>query len=153
MDTLLFKKESKLSNYYICKVIYNNIEFNSSEAAYQSQKFCDINMQLRFVGLTPDQSKHLARRWKQNWRIGWDTYKLNVMYEIVKNKMLQNKDCLIELMSTNNMLIVEDTTGWHDNIWGYCRCDKCKNKEHTNYLGKILMRIREEFRIGGIYIN
>lgn len=151
MDNIMpFNKESKLSNYYECKVNYFGMVFNSSEAAYQSQKFEDIYMQQRFIGLTPDESKHLARRWKRNWRSNWDTYKIHVMYEIVKNKMLQNIDCRLELMNTGTSIIIEDTTGWHDNIWGYCSCDKCKNKEHTNYLGKILMQIREEFRNGGI---
>ncbi len=59
--------------------------------------------------------------------------------------MLQNHECMRELMETRDNIIIEDTTGWHDNIWGYCTCDKCKNKEHKNYLGKIL---RKDFRSG-----
>lgn len=31
---------------------------------------------------------------------------------------------------------------WHDNYWGNCTCDKCKNIEGQNKLGKILMKIR-----------
>lgn len=146
METILFKKESKLSNYYECPVKYSGMKFGSSEAAYQSQKVKDFDIQRKFMRLTPDQSKKMARKLKESWREDWDTHKLECMYWIVRNKMLQNKECLDELLSTGDKELIEDTTGWHDNVWGSCYCDKCKNKEHQNNLGKTLMRLRDELR-------
>ena len=32
----------------------------------------------------------------------------------------------------------------HDNILGYCFCEKCKGVEKQNILGKILMEVRNE---------
>ena len=69
------------------------------------------------------------------------------MKKVVLEKFKQNTDCLEELLNTNNMELIEDTTGWHDNIWGECSCTECKEKEHKNLLGKILMEIREENNI------
>lgn len=68
------------------------------------------------------------------------------MKKVVIEKFKQNKDCLEELLSTNSMELIEDTTGWHDNIWGECTCDDCKSLEHQNLLGKILMEVREELK-------
>ena len=68
------------------------------------------------------------------------------MKKVVREKFKQNKDCLKELLDTNDMELIEDSTDRHDNMWGYCRCDSCKNIKHQNLLGKILMEIREELK-------
>lgn len=59
-------------------------------------------------------------------------------------KLKKNEDCLKELINTGDLYLVENTTGWHDNTCGECTCVECKYKEHHNYLGKILMEVREE---------
>jgi hypothetical protein len=43
------------------------------------------------------------------------------------------------LLSTGDMELTE-SNWWHDNFWGVCTCNKCKDGE--NNLGKILMDIR-----------
>ena len=68
------------------------------------------------------------------------------MYEICKAKFLQNEDLRIRLLATGDEYLEEGTTGWHDNYWGNCECEKCKNIEGKNTLGKILMRVRKELR-------
>ena len=68
------------------------------------------------------------------------------MKKVVLEKFKQNSECLKELLDTENMELIEDTTDWHDNIWGECTCEECKNKEHKNYLGKILMEVRNELK-------
>lgn len=146
MDSLFFKKESKLSNYFECTVKYKGMTFGSAESAYQSQKFKDFDFQRKFMRMDPDTSKKYARKFKESWRHDWNDIKIESMYWIVRNKMIMNPDCLLELLDTGDKMIVEDTTGWHDNIWGSCSCEKCKNKEHQNTLGKILMRVRDELR-------
>ena len=39
--------------------------------------------------------------------------------------------------------LVEDTTSWHDNIWGNCGCPRCRNIHGQNLLGKALMQVRD----------
>ena len=48
------------------------------------------------------------------------------------------------LISTYPHELVEGTT-WHDNEWGNCSCERCKNIPGKNKLGKILMKLRTEF--------
>ena len=47
-----------------------------------------------------------------------------------------------KLKATGDATLIEGNH-WHDNRWGKCTCDKCQNKEGQNWLGKILMEIRE----------
>ena len=67
------------------------------------------------------------------------------MYRICFAKFSQNKDLQKKLLDTKDMEL-EETNWWHDNCWGNCVCDKCKDIIGENKLGKILMRIREELR-------
>ena len=52
-------------------------------------------------------------------------------------KFKQNSECLKELLDTEDMELIEDRE---------CTCEECKNKEHKNYLGKILMEVRKELK-------
>lgn len=148
---IYFKNTSKLSNYYLCNVtLPNGLSFSSSEASYHSQKFSNYSDKLLFCNLSPDDSKKLSREIANRINTYWfDCNKYALMYECVKAKMLQNADCRQELLSTGNNILVEDTTGWCDNIWGNCTCPKCINIEGQNWLGKILMQVRSEFFNGG----
>ena len=64
-------------------------------------------------------------------------------FEIIKT---ENETLKERLLATGDEYLEEGTTGWHDNIWGNCSCEKCKNIPGENRLGKILMRIREELK-------
>lgn len=54
----------------------------------------------------------------------------------------QNEKLKELLLNTGTEYIMEDTTGWHDNIWGHCSCDRCKSKPSKNLLGLALMFTR-----------
>jgi ribA/ribD-fused uncharacterized protein len=71
-------------------------------------------------------------------RKDWDSKKLEFMKWGVTEKFKDSK--LAEmLLSTGDMELTEGNW-WHDNFWGVCTCNKCKDGE--NNLGKILMDIR-----------
>ena len=36
--------------------------------------------------------------------------------------------------------------GWHDNVWGNCECERCKETEGKNLLGKALMEVRSKLK-------
>lgn len=141
-----FKNDTKLTNYFLCDVLVDGIMYSSSEAAYHSQKFLDEDIKKIMAKLTPDESKHVSRILSRFIRDDWDDVKYNLMKKVVVEKFKQNQDCLEELLDTGSMELIEDTTGWHDNTWGECKCDDCKNLEHKNLLGKILVEIREELK-------
>lgn len=146
MNKYYFKNDTKLTNYFLCKIKLDNLIFSSSEAAYHSEKFLDHDIKILMTKLSPDESKHVSRELTRFIRPDWDDIKYNIMKKVVLEKFKQNTDCLEELLNTNNMELIEDTTGWHDNIWGECSCAECKEKEHKNLLGKILMEIRDELK-------
>ena len=147
MAKYYFKNDTKLTNYYLCDVVIDNLKFSSSEAAYHAQKFLDIDIKKLMTELIPDEAKHVSRELKRFIREDWENVKYDMMKKVVTEKFKQNPDCLKELLNTRPLELVEDTTGWHDNIWGECTCDDCKNIEHQNLLGKILMEIREEYEV------
>ena len=133
-----------LSNYYPCTIKYDGLEYKSSEAAYQSMKTLDKNDRIRFTQYDADTSKKQGR--KLNVRSDWDEVKYLLMVDIVYEKFKQNEELRKMLMSTGDESFLEDTTGWHDNIWGNCSCEKCKNIEGQNLLGKALAVARELIR-------
>ena len=66
------------------------------------------------------------------------------MVDVLRAKFTQHEDLKKWLLETGNEELHEDTTGWHDNCWGNCECDKCKNIPGKNLLGKALMQVRGE---------
>ena len=126
-----------LSNFYERKVEYKGITYGSSEAAFQAQKTLDTEERLQFATLTPSQSKRKGR--KVALRPDWEDVKVLTMYEIVRAKFTQNSDLAEKLIATGDEELVEGNY-WHDTFWGVC------DGVGTNFLGKILMRIRGELR-------
>ena len=131
-----------LSNFYKAPVVWNGIKYKNNEAAFQSAKI--ISGKEMFANLDPSSAKKLGR--KVQLRNDWEDVKDEVMYEICKAKFSQNLGLKRRLLETDNEYLEEGTTGWHDNIWGNCSCEKCKNIPGENKLGKILMRVREELK-------
>lgn len=90
---------------------------------------------------TPGQ----AKRYGQRCPIvkNWEDKRLMIMFVGLKMKFQQNPDIAEKLKSLENYLLIEGNT-WHDNIWGDCVCDRCKNIDGKNYLGKLLMLVRDK---------
>lgn len=72
-------------------------------------------------------------------RPDWEEVKYDVMYEIVKAKFIQNPDLKEKLLSTGDEYLVEGNH-WGDRTWGQV------NGVGKNWLGKILMKVREELK-------
>ena len=146
MSKIMFSRKNntypEFSNYHINRFVYDNILWDSVEAAFQAQKSLDTEIRKQFASLTPGQAKSRGR--KVLLRPDWETVKYNLMYKICLEKFKQNEDLKELLLSTGDALLVENTTGWHDNIWGCCLCNRCRNSKSRNNLGVILMRVRSE---------
>lgn len=133
-----------LSNFYNSPVTYNGITYQNNEAAFQAQKTFDENIRLEFANLNPSEAKRKGRKVKL--RSDWEEVKDKIMYEIVKAKFTQSEKLRNRLLNTGFEELVEGTTGWHDNYWGNCECEKCKHIEGKNKLGQILMTVRDNLR-------
>ncbi len=143
MIDLFDGKYAFLSNFYDAPVTYDGITYKNSEAAFHAQKTLVIAERMRFKDLDPSASKKLGR--KITLRKDWEAIKTQKMYEIVKAKFSQNADLRSALLATGDEELVEGTY-WHDNCWGNCTCEKCKDIVGENRLGKILMQVRQELR-------
>ena len=143
-----FKKNDPLygcfSNFYLTNVNFEGLNFTSSEAAWQAQKCIDEESKKIFQTKTPSEAKALGRRVKL--RPAWDTIKYEIMIKVCYAKFSQNLSLKKILLSTNEEMLIEDTTGWHDNLWGNCDCPKCKNIIGQNLLGHALMTVREKLK-------
>lgn len=133
------------SNFFPCTVTFDGLTYQSSEAAWQAQKTLDIEQRTRFCNYTASGSKKMGR--KVNLRTDWENIKYQMMIDVCYAKFTQNPEIGNILLSTGNEELIENTTGWHDNIWGNCECPRCINKVGQNLLGKALMRVREMMRM------
>ena len=139
-----------LSNFHLTPLVYRNMRFTSSEAAFQSQKTTDPEEMQKYCDLAPGASKRKGREVKL--RDNWDIIKDQIMYEVCYAKFSQNPNLMMQLLDTGDEELVEGNT-WHDNTWGNCVCQKCQDIPGRNMLGMLLMELRTEIKYeiaGGI---
>lgn len=128
-----------LSNFYQTEVEYEGIFYRNSEAAYQAQKAKTQRDKFIFTTLSGKEAKYAGRNIPI--RDDWDEVKLSIMEEIVRRKFEQNQVIRKKLLDTGDALLVEGND-WGDEFWGV----DLKTGIGANNLGKILMKIRSEFR-------
>lgn len=136
------KKYGCFSNFYPCKVEFDGIVYQNSEAAWQAQKTLAKHKRMEFAQMTASNAKRAGRR--VTLREDWEEVKYNLMVEVLRAKFTQNEELGKVLKSTGDATIVENTTGWHDNLWGSCSCQRCNGITGQNLLGKALMQVRSE---------
>jgi ribA/ribD-fused uncharacterized protein len=125
-----------LSNFYPCDVLLEDMIFPSAEHAYVAAKTTD--MKLREIiaenKMTAGQVKRYGR--DLELRDNWDHIKLLYMTKIVESKF-NNKYLMSLLKSTRGYELIE-VNSWGDKFYGQSPIGVGKN-----YLGKILMSIRD----------
>lgn len=128
-----------LSNFYPAPVVYEGMEYPTSEHAYQAAKTLDI---IQRQNVADQPTPGLAKRYGKavSMRPNWDEIKVRVMCEIVDAKFTQNPRLAEMLVATQDAELVEGNT-WGDTFWGVC------DGEGENMLGKILMGVRENLNI------
>jgi hypothetical protein len=131
------------SNFYPCKVEYDGLTFLNNEAAWQAQKCARETTKKNFTIKDAKSAKASGRRVKL--RPDWEDVKYQLMIDTCYAKFSQNEKLKEILLSTGDEELEENTTGWHDNIWGNCYCPKCKDITGKNLLGKALMEVRTKF--------
>jgi len=132
------------SNFYSCRVEYDGLVYKNSEAAWQSLKTMNPDLRKSFCKLGGLRAKQLGRT--IHLRDDWEQVKVELMIDVCYQKFKQNPRLAEILLATGDELLIEDTTGWHDNFWGNCECEKCKDICGKNWLGISLMKVREKLR-------
>lgn len=131
-----------LSNFYPATVaLLVGPVFPTSEHAYVWHKFLEpADQALIEMAPTAKDAKRLGgRRGGLTQRGDWDLVKLEVMRKVVLLKFRQHEDLRLALCATGNEPLIEENE-WGDRYWGTC------NGVGENWLGKVLMEVREQLR-------
>lgn len=152
------------SNFAPCKIDFQNIVYESTEALYQAWKFSvddtlkvqvetvvngkkvvktqEVNAREHIAKLSPGAAKRAGRKAKLCWN--WDTVRVEVMRVALDLKYNQ-EPYKSYLLRTDNAIMIEGNY-WHDNFWGDCSCPKCEHVKGINMLGKLTMEKRDALR-------
>jgi ribA/ribD-fused uncharacterized protein len=129
-----------LSNFWPATVEFEGITYPTAEHAYQAAKTLDPNERRRIAALpTPADAKREGRKLKL--REDWETAKFEVMEQVVRYKFTHRPELRDKLLATGDALL-EEGNDWGDQVWGTV------NGVGENRLGKILMKVRAELRVG-----
>lgn len=122
-----------LSNFWIDNELYGL----SVEHRYQAAKADNYDdYKLVFSAKTPSEAKRLGQSIKV--RPDWEEIKLVLMEQFVRDKFTFNSDLREKLLETRGYLLIEGNT-WGDKFYGMC------DGEGENHLGKILMKVRDDY--------
>ena len=144
-----FKDEySFLSNFYTSFIILEDgidkFECPTVEHYFQACKTPNMEEMLGIIGAsTPGMAKRLGRKCMldPNWEKRKDEVMRSALIKKFSDPKLRQK-----LLDTGDEYLIEGNW-WHDNYWGSCYCDKCRDRGQ-NRLGQLLMEIRYLIREG-----
>lgn len=131
-----------LSNFSAFRLIWRGRDFDTSEAAYQSEKFIEHWSIFKLIhdARSAHEAFKIAEHYKDQVYPGWHDIKIEIMKKILKAKINQHKYVLKKLMDTGHRTIIEDS--WRDSFWGWG-----PNKNGKNMLGILWMEIRNELKL------
>ncbi len=129
-----------LDNYSAFKIEYDGWVYGTVEEAYQASAFKDaaedVVEQIR-QAKSPYEAKQISIANKDRKRPDWDMKKIEVMEELLHEKVRQHPYVREMLIKTGSYLIVEDSP--KDTYWGWGL-----NRDGENNMGKLWMKIREQ---------
>ena len=126
------------SNFSSFKLYWDKKDFDTSEAAYQYEKYkisCYPIAETILKARSAHEAYKIAQVNKDFQDPDWDDIKLGIMFNIISAKVAQHKKKYKKLLETGNREIIEDS--WRDDYWGWG-----PNKDGKNMLGKLWMKLR-----------
>ncbi len=138
-----------LSNFSSFKVAMFGMHFMTAEHAYHWNRF---ERTVSYRGEPAAQTNILlsrsahdaftyAQQTKHLQNPLWDNIKVQVMRGIIRAKALQHEYVKRKLLDTGERTLIEDS--WRDAFWGWG-----PNRDGQNWLGKLWMELRNDFRVG-----
>lgn len=144
-----------LSNFSAFRLRWCGIDFDTSEHAYHFQKFRPrfddgSNQQRRIRGeIMHARSAHdafkIAEANKDLRRHDWDDVKIDIMRDLLREKVKQHEYVRRKLLATGDRELIEDS--WRDYYWGWG-----PNRDGHNMLGKLWMEVRAELRAAAVAV-
>ena len=129
-----------LDNYSANKIEYDGFVYGTVEEAYQASAFKGVAenvVELIRNAKSPYEAKQISLANKDRKRPDWDTEKVVVMEELLREKVRQHPYVREMLLKTKDYVIVEDSP--KDSYWGWEL-----NRDGENNTGKLWMKIRDE---------
>lgn len=143
-----------LSNWWLSDFMVDGIKFTSAEQYMMYGKaklFGDMETQAKILAVTDvAKIKALGREVKGFDDEVWKANREQIVYTGLKAKFRDNVELKEKLLSTGDAILAECAV--HDRVWGIGMSMKDPNRFNTekwrgmNLLGKLLMRVRDEFR-------
>jgi ribA/ribD-fused uncharacterized protein len=128
-----------LSNFYERQVTWGGWAWPTSEHAYQAAKnMSQEHWERVLLASTPGIAKRVGRQ--AVLRPGWDQMKKKIMFDIVWTKFTQHPG-LAEMLVRTGWAELTELNTWGDTYWGVV-----EGRGGTNYLGRILMCVRDLLR-------
>jgi len=124
-------------------LVYEGIEYKTVENFFQAMKTQSPEIRRNIAAVTASKSKTLGRT--VGLRPDWETIKNDVMEVALRHKFALGTSWQQKLMATGNEEIVE-FNNWGDRVWGATKRFPDGTLDGENRLGKLLMKIRDEFR-------
>lgn len=136
-----------LSNFSAFTIMWKGLRFDTSEAVYHWEKFNNLGLtpfeQAVLDSIRTAPSAHeafkIGQEHKRLRRRDWDEVKVDVMRDILVEKVCQHEYVHRKLLATGNRELVENS--WRDDFWGWG-----PNRDGQNMLGKLWMEIRADLR-------
>lgn len=154
MSNFTFFYGGPFSNWASSTFIYNGVVYNTGEQYMMHMKallFNDAETAKKIMGTSsPYEQKALGRIVKNFDKAQWEAVCLDIMVAGLTSKFSQNPAMLKALLDTGDTEIVEASPT--DRIWGIGLAESDpliwdkKNWRGTNWLGVVLMRVRDELR-------
>ena len=129
-----------LSNFWPSQIIKEGILYPTVEHAYQASKTLDPILH-RKIAMEPTPGR--AKRWGRRLELqpDWNAIKLDIMLDLIVRKFI-NADLRERLLLTQDWELQEGNS-WGDRFWGI---SPVGSSNGANHLGKILMKVRQEYR-------
>jgi len=124
------------------------ILYQSNEHYYQCEKTLDHAWREKIISAAkPRDAKRIGNSKTLPFRDDWPTYKLVAMMDGLRLKFpaTTNEELTCRLLHTGDEYLVEYAP-WGDTFWGVD-----KEKKGQNWLGRLLMRRRDEILSGHLY--
>jgi len=103
----------------------------TAEHYYQYKKAKYLKDKLKIIRAeTPGKAKRIAKQLVKKGKMvdNWELNSLRIMRKAVRLKFTLNNELGDRLLNTKKFWLIEGNY-WHDNFYGDCTCDKCKNIE------------------------
>ncbi len=146
---ICFFKSGLFSNFYNCNIIIDDKKYTTVEHYFQAMKSTNVHDHEKVrVQRTPFDAKRMGRT--ISLRKDWEDIKIDIMYKALKTKF-SYPIFKTKLLNTNNDELIEASP--YDSFWGAGKDERYINEykkyEGQNMTGKLLMKLREEFRKEG----